>query len=379
MSESPGGPGEHLLRVFHLAQSVRTHGAHLLPRDVAKPLAELFQGGEGSFEDFVVEGFVLGEPGREAYALAQSVHVVDLVALNCARDLHMEAVRAQIDRGEGIGAIGLGHRASWRMIETMATYVIGDIQGCFITLQRLLDRLDFERGRDHLWLVGDLVNRGPDSLSVLRWAKELEEDGGAIAVLGNHDLHLIACAEGLRSARRGDTLEAVLEAPDLDALREWLTSRPLLHREDDHVLVHAGLLPSWSLEEAERLANEAGRALRERETRIPLLEALYGKRKGVKKLRAILEAFTRVRTVSGTGELRRDFSGPPSQAPEGCRPWFELGTWKETVVFGHWAALGLHVSERLIGVDSGCVWGGSLTAVRLEDRAVFQEPSELQG
>ena len=265
------------------------------------------------------------------------------------------------------------------MIENMATYVIGDIQGCFITLQRLLDRLDFQHDSDRLWLVGDLVNRGPDSLSVLRWAKELEEDGGAVAVLGNHDLHLIAVAEGLRSARRGDTLEAILGAPDFDALREWLASRPLLHREDNHVLVHAGLLPGWSLEEAERLANEVGLAMRDRETRVPLLEAFYGRRKGGKKLRDILDTFTRVRTVSESGELCHDFSGPPSQAPEGCRPWFELGTWKETVVFGHWATLGLHVTEHLIGVDSGCVWGGSLSAVRLEDRAVFQEPSEMQG
>lgn len=264
------------------------------------------------------------------------------------------------------------------MIEGMSTYVIGDIQGCFITLKRLLDRLDFERGRDRLWLVGDLVNRGPDSLSVLRWSMELVEEGVATTVLGNHDLHLIACAEGVRSPRRGDTLDAVLEAPDRDALCEWLASRPLLYRESDRVLVHAGLLPRWSLAEAERLASEASRAMGDRERRLPLLEALYGKRKGDQELRATFEVLTRIRTISETGELS-DFSGPPSEVPEGMRPWFELGTWMETIVFGHWAALGLHLSERFIGVDTGCVWGGSLTAVRLEDRTVFQEPSELRG
>jgi bis(5'-nucleosyl)-tetraphosphatase (symmetrical) len=267
----------------------------------------------------------------------------------------------------------------------MAIYAIGDVQGCFITLERLLRRIDFDPGRDRLWLVGDLVNRGPSSLEVLRWAKSMGRS--VIVVLGNHDLHLIARAEGLREPRKRDTFDDVLEAPDRDALLEWLIGRPLLHREGDFVLVHAGLLPQWSLEEAEALAWEAQEALRSRR-RYPLLESFeesgtsprWGEDlKEPQRLRLVVDAFTRMRTLTSSGELCLDFDGPPRQAPEGCQPWFELCSFppRATVLFGHWAALGLHLGRNAIGLDTGCAWGGSLTALRLEDRQVFQEPSEL--
>jgi bis(5'-nucleosyl)-tetraphosphatase (symmetrical) len=269
----------------------------------------------------------------------------------------------------------------------MATYVIGDVQGCFTTLTRLLRRIDFDARNDRVWLVGDMVNRGPDSLEVLRWAKGM---GGTVtAVLGNHDLHLIALAEGLREPRRRDTLDAVLEAPDRDALLEWLVGRPLLHREEDFVMVHAGLLPQWSLDEAESLAWEAQEALRSRR-RYQLLEPLAAEAEprrftpdlaDSERTRLVLHVFTRVRTLTAEGELCLEFNGPPEEAPGGCRPWFELCSFPPpvTVVFGHWARLGLHLGRNVVGLDTGCAWGGDLTALRLEDRQVFQERSELAG
>lgn len=267
----------------------------------------------------------------------------------------------------------------------MATYVIGDVQGCFTTLTRLLRQIDFDAGRDRVWLVGDLVNRGPDSLEVLRWAKGM---GRVVtAVLGNHDLHLLALAEGLREPRRRDTLDAVLEAPDREALLEWLTGRPLFHREDDFVMVHAGLLPQWSLDQAEALAWEAQEALRSRK-RYQLLEKLPDDVRhrrfepaltDSERMRLVLDVFTRLRTLRAGGELCLDFSGPPEEAPGDCRPWFELCSFPPpiTVLFGHWARLGLHLGRNAIGLDTGCAWGGRLTALRLEDRQVFQERSEL--
>jgi bis(5'-nucleosyl)-tetraphosphatase (symmetrical) len=267
----------------------------------------------------------------------------------------------------------------------MATYAIGDVQGCFITLERLLRRIDFDPNRDRLWLVGDLVNRGPASLQVLRWAKSMGRS--VVAVLGNHDLHLIARAEGVREPRKRDTFDDVFDAPDGKALLDWLMGLPLFHREGEFVLVHAGLLPQWSLEEAEALAWEVQEALRSRR-RYALLQLME---EGGSELRfgpdlperervwLALQVFTRIRTLKPTGELCLEFDGPPAHAPDGCRPWFELYSFPPgtTVVFGHWAALGLHLGRNAVGLDTGCVWGGSLTALRLEDRQVFQERSEI--
>jgi bis(5'-nucleosyl)-tetraphosphatase (symmetrical) len=245
----------------------------------------------------------------------------------------------------------------------MATYVVGDVQGCFITLERLLARIDFDASRDRLWLVGDIVNRGPNSLEVLRLTRELRDS--AVMVLGNHDLHLIARSRGARARKRRDTVDDVLGAPDRDELIDWLSTRPLLHREGDFVMVHAGLLPTWSLDEAESLARRA-----EQRIRSGLLE---------ETLKKAVNAFTRLRTCNEAGEMCLDFAGPPEDAPKGCRPWFELANIPEgvTVLFGHWASLGLHLGGNAIGLDTGCVWGGALTALRLEDRALFHEPSEL--
>jgi bis(5'-nucleosyl)-tetraphosphatase (symmetrical) len=258
----------------------------------------------------------------------------------------------------------------------MPTYAIGDIQGCFTTLERLLRRIDFDPKQDRLWLVGDLVNRGPSSLEVLRWAKSMGDR--LTMVLGNHDLHLIGRAEGAREAKRRDTLDRVLEAPDREALIEWLIGRPLLHREGEFVLVHAGLHPNWSLEEAESAAWEAQEALRSRRRQSLLISEAQGP-KALEPIRFFLDVFTNMRTLRKTGELCLDFKGAPREAPEGCFPWFEQCSFppQVTVLFGHWAALGLHLGRQAIGLDTGCGWGRTLTALRLEDRQVFQEPSEL--
>jgi bis(5'-nucleosyl)-tetraphosphatase (symmetrical) len=262
----------------------------------------------------------------------------------------------------------------------MATYAIGDIQGCYLTLLRLLEACDFDHGRDRLWLVGDLLNRGPRSLEVLRWARGLGER--LVAVLGNHDLHLLGRALGSREAKAGDTLDPVLSAPDADELIEWLRIRPLLHHEGSHLLVHAGLQPAWSLRVAEAAARElepliAGPAAAD------VLSALrhrgapaWGPSLSAADRRTIaLQTFVVMRTCGPDGRLCHGFSGPPDSAPAGCKPWFDYEPWRRsdvTVVCGHWARLGLLIRKNLLAIDTGCVWGGRLTAVRLEDRAMYQ-------
>jgi bis(5'-nucleosyl)-tetraphosphatase (symmetrical) len=264
----------------------------------------------------------------------------------------------------------------------VALYAIGDIQGCYRTLQRLLKRCRFDPEHDRLWLVGDLVNRGPRSLKVLRWAHELGDR--VVAVLGNHDVHLLGRAHETRSAKSRDTLDAVLEAPDRDDLLDWLRRRPLLHREGDFALLHAGLLPSWTIERAQELAGEVEAVLAgPRPER--LLQALVDARppawrEGLDeedRWRVTVQALTRLRTCREDDRVCEGFSGPPDLAPEGCRPWFERGNGRSadvTVVCGHWATLGLHIGPGVIALDTGCVWGRSLTAVRLDDREVFEEP-----
>lgn len=268
----------------------------------------------------------------------------------------------------------------------MATYAIGDVHGCFLTLRRLLQRISYDPGRDRLWLVGDLVNRGPRSLEVLRWA--VEQGERLTVVLGNHDLHLLARAAGLARARRRDTLEEVLAAPDRDDLLAWLRGRPLLHREDGFLLVHAGLLPAWTVADAERLAREVEAALRANRAgrllaslRVEPPRPWRASLAAGARRRLALAVFTRLRTLRPGGRLCDDFSGPPDEAPDGCLPWFDFPdrqTAGETVIFGHWAALGLLRRDGLaglVGLDTGCVWGRELTALRLEDGKLFQEPS----
>jgi bis(5'-nucleosyl)-tetraphosphatase (symmetrical) len=259
----------------------------------------------------------------------------------------------------------------------MATYAIGDVQGCFDELEALVARIQFTK-RDRLWFVGDLVNRGPKSLQTLRFVRDLGER--AVVVLGNHDLHLVTQHEGFAKARKDDTFTDVLEAADRGALVDWLRKRPMMHAEGDYAVVHAGLLPQWSVAKALELAREVEAALRGTDYRA-FLANLYGSKpdewrddlKGWERLRVIVNAMTRMRFCTPQGKM--DFQAKGTKAPKGYRAWFELRpTEKVRLVFGHWSALGLKVTERVAGLDSGCVWGGKLTALRLEDRALYAVP-----
>lgn len=258
----------------------------------------------------------------------------------------------------------------------MATYVIGDVHGCFRTLERLLGRLPFATGRDRLWLTGDLVNRGPSSLEVLRWGDAVSRDLGDrfVAVLGNHDLHLLASAAGIGRPQHQSSLAAVLDAPDRDRLLKWLARRPLMHRDDQAVLVHAGLYPDWTLRKASARAAKLEKLLRKTKSRAELLRAVAA---GEGEASRDLFAFTGLRTLRKNGAIC-NFSGPPSRAPKGCRPWYRIPgrrSRKATIVAGHWAAQGVQVEENYLGLDSGCVYGGALTAVRLEDRKIYTQPN----
>ena len=266
----------------------------------------------------------------------------------------------------------------------MATYAIGDVQGCFGALQRLLDAFGFNRRRDRLWFVGDLVNRGPDSLATLRFVKDLGE--GAVTVLGNHDFHLLAVASGHAKKHRGDTLDAVLAAPDREALLAWLRHRPMLHVEGKRAMVHAGLLPQWGIAKAQTLAREVESALRGANWHA-FIETLYGNKpdswsddlRGPDRLRVIVNAMARMRFCSADGRIDLRTKGETAKAPPGLFPWFDTpgrASSDHTLIFGHWSTLGLTLRPRLLALDSGCVWGGSLSAVRLEDRMVFQMPCE---
>lgn len=263
----------------------------------------------------------------------------------------------------------------------MATYAIGDIQGCFTSLMALLNRVDFDPARDRLWLVGDLVNRGPDSLRTLRFVRELGP--AAVTVLGNHDLYLLMVAYGaVRSRGKDDTIQAVLDAPDRDALLGWLRTRPLMHVEDGFAMVHAGLLPGWSVPQARALAREVEGALAG-PYHADLLHNMWGSEpaawhndlRDYARMRVIVNAMTRMRFCTPDGQMDFKVKGEVTKAPKGYLPWFEVPGRKSadtTVVFGHWSALGLRVEPRLLALDSGCLWGRELSAVRLEDRAVFQ-------
>lgn len=252
----------------------------------------------------------------------------------------------------------------------MATWAIGDVHGCYRTLRKLLKRIDFARSGDRLWFTGDLVNRGPRSLEVLEWAAD--HDWRIESVLGNHDLHLLALAFGVAEERPRDTLRPILKSSRQVPLIDWLRRRPLVVGTPARVMVHAGLLPSWSVEEALSLAARLEARLRG-ESAAEILAAL--RRKGAKpaeestEVRA-LRVLALVRTVRADGELCREFAGPPEEAPRGCVPWFEAPGRRSAeceIVFGHWAAAGFRRGVNLLALDSGCAWGGQLTAVRLED------------
>ena len=255
----------------------------------------------------------------------------------------------------------------------MARYAVGDIQGCLDPLRRLLDKVRFDPARDQLFGVGDLVNRGPDSLATLRWLYEL---GPAFdSVLGNHDLHLLAVAAGARSTHRKDTLDAILCAPDRDELLDWLRRRPLLLEAGNMVVVHAGIPPQWSLEEARGHAAEVESALQA--TPAALLGELYGDEprwtpelEGPPRWRAIINALTRMRFCTANGTLDLVTKTGPDQAPPGMQPWYAhpgRRTRGVAIAFGHWAALdGADCGPELFPLDTGCVWGRRLRLLDLD-------------
>lgn len=263
----------------------------------------------------------------------------------------------------------------------MATYAIGDIQGCYDSLRRLLDLCAFDPAADRLWLVGDLVNRGPNSLDTLRLIKSFGP--AALTVLGNHDLYLLMVAEGGAKFRgKDDTLQGILDAPDRDELLAWLRQQPLCHTEGEFCLVHAGLLPQWTAARARELAREVEAKLQGDGFRDFVLN-LWGSEpagwsddlKGWARLRVIVNAMTRMRFCTPNGIMEFKVKGKLANAPAGHIPWFDLPGRKSAdsvLVTGHWSALGLKITPNLLALDSGCLWGGHLTALRLEDRQVFQ-------
>lgn len=263
----------------------------------------------------------------------------------------------------------------------MPTYAIGDIQGCCDEFERLLDKIDFDPQRDRLWLVGDLVNRGPRSLDVLRLVRKL---GDAVTmVLGNHDLHLLATA--LTPSRRSkpkDTLGEILAAPDRDELLAWLRQQPVLHHDTvlGYTMIHAGLPPEWDFACARACAAELENALRDDDAMSELFAHMYGDQpdkwsddlRGTARLRFITNCFTRLRFVHGDGRLALKYKGTLAQAPAGLIPWFRAPhrrTRDIRIVCGHWSALGYYEGDGVLSIDTGCVWGATLCAVRLDERS----------
>ena len=261
----------------------------------------------------------------------------------------------------------------------MATWAIGDIHGCWQTFRRLLERIEWNAARDELWLVGDLVNRGPASLEVLRWASAHRDR--VRAVLGNHDLHLLARACGVAEAKKSDTLDEVLEAPDRDELLGWLRSLPMMHKFGPFVLVHAGLAPEWNIELAQGYAEAITADCGDGHTLLAAISA--GRRQPwhvdlgrEEQLAAAAVTMSRIRMVGPDGRAELGFTGPPTEAPLGWRPWFASAAVLRqgyAVIFGHWATLGFFHAHDLWCLDSGCVYGGQLSAMRLDDGAVCRQ------
>lgn len=257
--------------------------------------------------------------------------------------------------------------------------MIGDVQGCLEPLERLLRHLPLKR-QDALWFVGDLVNRGPHSLETLRLVRSFDER--AVAVLGNHDLHLLCVAEGMTHGRPGDTLQPILEAEDSVELLRWVRHRPLLHHAQGVTMVHAGLLPQWTIKLAITLAQEVEAVLRG-ECYRSFLQVMYGNTparwdnglEGVERLRTIVNGVTRLRVCSPEGDMEFGYKGTLKNIPVGYLPWFAVPQRRsrgELLVCGHWSALGLHEGSDVHGLDTGCLWGGPLTALRLDDRRLYQ-------
>jgi bis(5'-nucleosyl)-tetraphosphatase (symmetrical) len=268
----------------------------------------------------------------------------------------------------------------------MSTYVVGDVQGCAAELDELLSLVRFDTKVDRVYFVGDLVNRGPDSVGVLRRVKSLSDSGVADAVLGNHDFFLIMAIEGFSKLHPGDTLDQVLRQPDARALVDWLRHRPLLLEIQSNLIVHAGLLPAWSVADAHALAREIEQQLRGPEY-LKFLHSLFGNEPriwhddltGLARHRAVVNAFARLRFCTAFSEIEFKEKRDASFCPPGFAPWFALPGRRSAashVIAGHWSSEGLRLTPTVSMLDSGCLWGGALTALRLDDRAVFQVPSQ---
>jgi bis(5'-nucleosyl)-tetraphosphatase (symmetrical) len=262
----------------------------------------------------------------------------------------------------------------------MPVYAVGDLQGCLDPLKRLLDKVRFDPAADRLWLVGDLVNRGPRSLETLRFVREFGDT--AITVLGNHDLHLLAIHEGVHRVRRRDTVQAILDAPDREQLMDWLRHRPLLHHDAElqWTLLHAGLPPQWDLETARACAAEVESTLRGADYAL-LLERMYGDEpdrwlpslEGWARLRFITNCFTRLRYCTADGHVDMEYKGAPGGQLPHLMPWFAVpgrGSADLRIVFGHWSTLGLYRADNVLCLDTGCVWGQHMTLARLDGDGV---------
>lgn len=258
----------------------------------------------------------------------------------------------------------------------MSIYAIGDVQGCYDHLMRLLEKIAFNEHNDQLWFAGDLVNRGPDSLKTLRFVKSL--GASAVTVLGNHDLHLLAAACAPASSNTKKALDQVLNAPDREELIDWLRHRPLLYREGDFCIAHAGIAPQWEFAKAAALAEEVHAALRGSHYPI-VLKNMYGNKpdhwsedlSGIPRLRFIINAFTRMRFCDKNGRLDMHYSCAPGEQPAHLYPWFKVPGRKPlglNVVFGHWSSLKYFHGHECYAIDTGCLWGGQLTALRIGER-----------
>ena len=273
----------------------------------------------------------------------------------------------------------------------MSLYCIGDIQGCSDSFEKLLQIADFSVSRDTLYVLGDLVNRGPDSAKVLR--RCMAADGAMLSLLGNHDLHLLATAHGARRPGKRDTLAQVLEAPDKDAMLGWLQQQPLARHHitatgESLLMVHAGVLPQWSTEQTLALANEVHAVLNS--PQLPaFLHTMYGNQpdqwsedlQGTDRLRCIVNALTRLRFCSALGVMDFDSAESADAAPEGLMPWFEVpgrATQNQTIAFGHWSTLGHINHPHLLAMDTGCIWGGCLSMLRFGDSLAERELIQVQ-
>ena len=264
----------------------------------------------------------------------------------------------------------------------MARIAVGDVQGCLPELRQLLKQADFRSDCDEVWFVGDLVNRGPDSLGTLRFVRALGDN--ARVVLGNHDLHLLAVAfGGSRKLRADDTLDDILNAADRESLMEWLVSRPLAVREGSDLMVHAGIVPQWTVEEVMTLSAEVEQALRI--DPVKLFESMYGNRpdlwspalEGSDRLRFVINVLTRLRYCRADGRIDLKMKGAPGSQESGWMPWFaapDRRTSSARVITGHWSTLGFVDRPDLLSLDTGCVWGGALTAAALDSNARWSLP-----